>query len=202
MIKNPFNFKRGTVYPVAPVVAAPGTAQDNSIGVPSVNPITRPSDPPPPTLGGALVARPSPGGRDFDLYYPASDRPTFSWSQKPHQIKLRGQTSPKIISTLFDLAKEKDIGMPLIIVSGTPEFQILAVTEAARRGINVDTSKLCAEACRVYDSLPMDNIITSTTSAYESEDRHLAEQARLREADREKNADRADDRRREKMKMG
>ena len=179
---------------------------DNCIGagIPGI-PLSQPRVPP--TLGGKLVARISQNGHGQDLFYPAIDKPTFRWTGEPHQIKLLGQTSPKNITVLFDLAKEKGIGMPLIVITGTPEFQCLAAAEAAARGIPVDTQKLCESARQAYhqalDSQPLDNSIAAATSAYESEDRHLAEQARLREADREKNADRADpDRQRERMKMG
>jgi len=160
----------------------------------------------PPTLGGKLVARVSADGKGQDLFYPASDNPTFRWTGEPHQIKLLGQSSPKNINVLFDLAKEKGIGMPQIVITGTPEFQMIAVAEAARRGIPVDTAKLHESARQAYqsaiDDQPLDNCIKNVSAAYESADRADAERQRQREADREKNDDRADDRQRERMKMG
>jgi len=180
---------------------------DNCIGagIPGI-PLSRPRVPP--TLGGKLVARLTESGKGQDLYYPTSDKPTFRWTGDPHKIQLLGQTSPKNIDVLFDLAKEKGIGMPLIQISGTPEFQSLAVMEAAARGIPVDTSRLCEEARQAYqvalNSQPLDNCLATTTSAYESEDRYADEQARLREKDREADRPKDDDREREHdhMKMG
>jgi hypothetical protein len=191
---NPFKRKPAApVAPIAPVI--------NSIGVPTAGPLARPSAPPPPSLGGKLIPiRKSDG--TFDLMFRESDRPTFNWSGEPHRVQLLGQQSPKNISTLFDLAAEKGIGMPMIQITGQPEFQVLAAMEAAKRGIPIDTAKLCDQARDAYraalDSQPLDNCISATTSAYESEDRHLAEQARLREKDRE--ADR--ERERDRMKLG
>ncbi len=151
-----------------------------------------------PTLGGRLMpVRKS--ANEFDLFWKdrAGGKPTFRYRADQNQLLILAQPNPENIAALFDAAEEAGIGFPKVEITGTPEFQRLAAQEAARRGLPVDTSKLCPEAREIYRQTFSEhhgqaaNSITS--GAYESQ--HVEEQRRIAElaAARAKNDQGGDD---------
>lgn len=155
---------------------------------PVMTPTVNPSAPP--TLQGRLMPVKLMNGH-FDLFWKdrAEGKPSFRWQSAEQRLLILAQPTEKNVAALFDAAKEKGIGMPQIVISGTPEFQRLAAQEAARRGLPVDTSKLDETARELYrqtfDQQHGAAANSITAGAYESqareEERRAAELAAAQE---------------------
>jgi hypothetical protein len=159
----------------------------------------------PPTLGGRIVPVLLPDNRGFDLFWAdrmGSGKPSFRWTPDDQRLLILGQPSEKSVAALFDLANEKGIGMPLVSITGTPEFQRMAAQEAARRGLPVDTGKLDEAAREIYRATFSqhhgDSANSISASAYESQRREEQRIVAEREAEQQREAARED---RQQMKM-
>lgn len=136
-----------------------------------------------------------------------AEKPSFKWDEKKQELQLLPKPTQERVAGLFDVAHEKGLGMPQIRIFGTPEFQMLAAQEAARRGIPIDTAGLNEQAREAYiqawDQHHGDAANALVSAAYESAD--ADEEHRRPKADVPANADRERDsqeeRRRQQMRM-
>lgn len=206
------------IQPVQPVQVAPAASRplatqkesnmndlnpigflSSTPGMPTPTPRKTPNDPP--TLGGRLKALQTPRG--YDLYWDGREKASMRWEPQQQRLCMLAQPSPKGIEAMFDAAREKGIGIPSLRISGTEEFQLAAVQEAAKRGLLIDTDNLSESARdayeRAFDAHHGDTVNALTTAAYESADRH-AEASRPKSQADEPPADRDDDR--QHMRMG
>ena len=155
----------------------------------------------PPTLSGRLM--PVRTEKGWDLFWQGNGKASFRYQPNENRILSLAPPNEKSVSALFDLAKEKGIGMPQITISGTLEFQMLAATEAAKRGLPVDLSKLDDSARQAYrqtwDRQHGDAANSIAFAAYESADRH--EEANRSKPDAPADTDTERDQQRQQMRM-
>ena len=152
----------------------------------------------PPTLAGRLMPVRQ-ANNSFDLFWKDhAEKPSFRWQPDDQRLLILASPNEKNVSALFDCAQEKGIGLPQVVITGSPEFQRIAAIEAARRGLPVDTSRLDPSAAELYRSTfsrehgEAANALTSC--AYESqradEQRRAAEAEAARAKEQQKDASR------------
>ena len=133
-------------------------------GTTPIRPAHLPPDLAPPTLKGRMVATAEPGGA-YLLRWNFSNgtnlRPAYRWSGADRQISLLNSPSEKSVRAMFDLAGEKNLhDGGALTITGSAEFQALAVMEAFRRGIEIgNEAELTEEARKILDDARTDKAI-------------------------------------------
>jgi hypothetical protein len=141
----------------------------------------------------------------FDLFWKDhAEKPSFRWQPDDQRLLILASPNEKNVSALFDCAQEKGIGLPQVVITGSPEFQRIAAIEAARRGLPVDTSRLDPSAAELYRATfsrehgEAANALTSC--AYESQRNDEQQRAAERAKEQKKDADASRDCDQQKMR--